>query len=128
MDSVVQWFSSCFESNYRPAYQQVPTKKDDDQGVEAATDWKEAHKVRPGIVYEGEKAIQSYVTQIIKGLKKFPVTSSNKSLVQDHLVSIASSSNTVCDRLEKGLASCRGDQKVILDIRSQLAVTVTSGP
>lgn len=128
MSSIFQWLASCFGSNYKAEYQLVPAKKDDDRGVEEATRWKDSHEVDPVIVDKGAKAIQRYVDRIIKDLKKIQITSSNKDLVKDHLISIAHWSSTVSEQLEKELASCRGDQGVILEIRTDLAMLVSVRP
>ncbi len=124
MAAILKLFTQCFNLS---SYQSLP-KKDDDGGVDEAKFWKETHKVDQSIAYKNDKEMQIYIDDVMKGLKRFPLTSANKEIVKEHIFAIAIWSNWLRNKLVDELAACKGDQNLVLEIRGDLATLVCNLP
>jgi hypothetical protein len=116
-----------FLSSLCNSYELVPSKKDDDWGKLQAQQWVQSHPVNANISREVEK-INGYVKEIIKDLKKVPITSANYDLIKDHLKEIACQSNAVRNGLSDQIFSCKGDPDLIKRIFLSIATIPTLNP
>ena len=124
MQAILKLLTQCFNPS---SYQPLP-KKDDDDGIEEAKAWKETHKVDESIGYKKGKGMEKYIDDIVKGLKRFRITSANKEIVKEHICAIAIWSNWLRNQLIDELASCKGDQALVLEIRNALASIMCKMP
>jgi hypothetical protein len=120
--SLIQYcpFATCSTSRYSSF------KKHEDS-VEQAKDWVtstpiDLQTVRRLDIYQSKE----YGKQIIQGLKKIQVDSSNEEIIKSHLVEICKINDLVQQYLFNHFSEVPGEQKVIKSLKITICLTPVS--
>lgn len=121
---ITKLISYCFPWEANTKYTAL-SKKDEDFGIEEAKKWVHAYpidEIEKNIKYSNLENINNYANEVIKSLKKIPITSLNLEIIDSHLDEMARTSELVGRALlKRALQMKNGDKRSINTLRNTLS-------
>ena len=101
-------------------------KKDDDEGIQRAQQWKQAHHSDHCFENLTNDKLSRIACCIVKDLRTVEVDSSNQELVKEHLVALGKQSDRLRQYLVQQLQSLQVDPSIRSDLQGSVILTYTN--
>lgn len=121
--SFIKFISSCWPLN--TVQYEALKKKEDDLGVKAFEEWERSYPVNPHLSKLDRAKVKEYVTTLIQDLNKVPITSSNITSIEAHLIEISKESDRVREMLIEKIPNLKTDKDYIVLLKDKLNFTYT---